>query len=110
MIGIGGILWGFELGYSGGEVIWCGKWVESKNVKVFSLYSPQHPETEVDLFVEDMLGIEEAMKSAIFSTVAPGVLAPICGIGDLLKLKRAANRDRDRIDIEKLKVIYSEEA
>ena len=36
------------------------KWREEKGLTVFSLWSPSHPGTEVDLFVEEPFDFEEA--------------------------------------------------
>jgi hypothetical protein len=36
------------------------KWREEKGLTLFSLWSPSHPGTEVDLFVEEPFDFEEA--------------------------------------------------
>ena len=77
-------------------------WVRDKGLAVFSLYSDLHPATEVDLFVEDPLGFEDAYARAVRLEVAPGVEATFVGFNDLIRLKTAAGRPQDLLDIERL--------
>jgi hypothetical protein len=78
------------------------QWVRDKNLTVFSVYSPQHALTEIDLFVESPLDFEAAYRSAIRKEVAPGVAATFIGIRDLVRLKQRAGRPQDLLDLEKL--------
>ena len=77
-------------------------WMTEKHMLVFSLRSEAHAETEVDLFVNDPLGFDRAYKESVRKEIAPDLTATICSFDDLLKLKRDANRDKDRLDIQKL--------
>lgn len=81
-------------------------WGEDKSLTVFSLWSEQHPMTEVDLFVEspfaDFNGVYER---ALRLEIAPGVEAMFVGRGDLIHLKRQAGRPLDLSDIEKLQIV-----
>jgi hypothetical protein len=81
-------------------------WAKEKNMKVFSLYSDRHQETEVDLFIRDPLGFASAYSRAQLYEVAPNVAATVCGLADLLELKRQASRDKDLLDIKKLTEIH----
>ena len=81
-------------------------WIRDKNMKVFSLRSDQHPETEVDLFADDPLGFDNAYGRAMQFDIAAGLWATVCALDDLLELKRQADRDKDRNDIQKLKEIH----
>jgi len=78
------------------------RWVREKGLTVFSLYSPRHPATEVDVFVELPLDFERAYQFAARMEVAPGVSATFIGFDDLLRLKERAGRPQDRLDVEKL--------
>jgi hypothetical protein len=69
---------------------------------VFSLYSPHHAATEIDIFVEMPLDFESAYARAARLEVAPGLTATFAGLDDLLDLKRRAGRSQDDIDIQKL--------
>ena len=78
------------------------EWVRDKGLTVFSVYSPVHAATEVDLFAELPLDFDRAYQAATTMEVAPGVGATFIGLEDLLNLKRRAGRTQDRLDIEKL--------
>jgi len=77
-------------------------WAREKNLTVFSVHSPQHALTEVDLFVELPLDFDAAYRSAIRKEVAPGVVATFIGLEDLRRLKQRAGRPQDLLDLEKL--------
>ena len=84
------------------------QWVREKNLTVFSLYSPQHALTEIDLFVEPPLDFEAAYRDAVRQEVAPGVAATFIGLQDLRRLKERAGRPQDLLDLEKLKSLRTE--
>src|SRR6267154_6334178 len=84
------------------------QWVREKNLTVFSLYSPQHALTEIDLFVEPPLDFEAAYRDAVRQEVAPGIAATFIGIQDLRRLKLRAGRPQDLLDLEKLKSLETE--
>lgn len=83
-------------------------WAREKDLTVFSLFSDSHPGTEIDIFVEDPLGIRQALQSAKYVEIAGGVSAPICSLSDLLKLKTIAGRPKDLLDIQKLRELHRE--
>jgi hypothetical protein len=78
-------------------------WIAEKRLTVFSLYSPKHPATEVDLFVQLPLDFDTAYRAAQRMEVAPGVSATFIGLDDLVRLKEQAGRPQDHIDIQKLR-------
>lgn len=77
-------------------------WVRDKGLTVFSLYSAEHPATEVDLFVEAPFNFDEAYARAVRMELAPEVVATFVGLDDLLALKRRAGRSQDALDIQQL--------
>ena len=50
-------------------------WVREKGLTVFSLYSPEHLATEVDVFVQSPFDFADAYARAVRIEVAPGVAA-----------------------------------
>jgi hypothetical protein len=86
-----------------------GRWVQEKGLTVFSLFSTTHPATEVDLFVESPLDFESAFKRSLSLEVAPGVKATFVGIHDLIDMKRAAGRQQDIEDVERLEALIEDE-
>jgi len=77
-------------------------WAREKNMKVFPLWSPHHPATIVDLFLECPFDFERAIAAAGRRELAPGVSATFVGLEDLLRLKTESGRPVDRDDIDHL--------
>jgi hypothetical protein len=80
-------------------------WIEEKGLTVFSLFSPSHPATEIDLFVDPPLVFTDAYARATTMEIAPGIAATFCSFEDLIELKSQAARPRDLDDIAKLRAI-----
>ena len=81
------------------------QWVEQKGMTVFSLFSPDHPVTEIDLFVDPPLVFAEAYAKALQLEVSPGISATFCSFEDLINLKSQAGRPQDLEDIKQLRKI-----
>jgi hypothetical protein len=80
------------------------EWIESKGLRVFSLWDPSVPLREVDIFVESPIAFEELWtRSEVvhLSTTS----TRIASIPDLIFLKSLAGRPEDRQDIEALELI-----
>jgi hypothetical protein len=80
-----------------------GRWVREKGLTVFSLSSPRHSMTEVDLFAEPPLDFPAAYARAARLEVAPQVTATFVGRDDLIAMKERAGRPQDLDDIEHLR-------
>jgi predicted nucleotidyltransferase len=78
------------------------RWIKEKGLTVFSLYSPDHAVTEIDLFVDPPLIFDQAYSKAIRMEIAPGIEASFCSIEDLIDLKTKAGRPQDLDDIAHL--------
>lgn len=78
-------------------------WIRHKGMTVFSLHSPEHPVTEIDLFAEAPLDFERAYASAVRMDLAPGISATFVSLEDLIAMKRRAGRPQDMQDIERLR-------
>jgi predicted nucleotidyltransferase len=85
------------------------QWVRDKGLTVFSLYSLEHPLTEVDLFVEPPFDFSVVYRRAARTEIAPGVEATFIGLRDLVRLKREAARPQDLLDLERLRALRKEE-
>ena len=77
-------------------------WAREKNMKVFPLWSPDHPATIFDLFLECPFDFERAHAAAGQRELAPGVSATFVGLEDLLRLKAESARPVDKDDIDHL--------
>jgi hypothetical protein len=81
------------------------QWIREKGLTVFSLISPDHPTTTVDLFVEAPLPFDQAYASAVRQEVVPQVSGTFISYDDLLALKKQAGRPKDLEDIKRLQEI-----
>jgi predicted nucleotidyltransferase len=79
------------------------QWIEEKGLRVFSLFSPDHPATEIDLFVDPPLLFADAYSRAVQMEVSPGIKATFCSFHDLIFLKTKAGRPIDLEDIAQLR-------
>jgi hypothetical protein len=76
-------------------------WIEHKGLTVFGLWSPDHPATEIDLFIEEPFSFDEVFARATRVDLGANPVT-VASIADLIELKRRADRPRDREDIERL--------
>ena len=79
-------------------------WIRDTGMQVFSLYSPQEPLLSVDLFVNHPIDFDDLLARSQTCEISDCTVQ-IASIPDLIDLKRLANRQRDREDIEKLEEI-----
>ena len=80
------------------------EWISSKGMTVFSMYHSVQPGLTIDLFVKHPIPFNDLWeRSQIFDVDDTDIRA--CSLDDLLKLKEMAGRDRDKDDIEKLRMI-----
>ena len=85
------------------------EWIQDKGLVVFSLWSPDHPATEIDVFVEEPFPFTPAFERA--TRVSLGSLSVrVAAIPDLILLKQRAGRPKDLDDIEKLREITERES
>ncbi len=82
------------------------RWVDTRNLKVFSLHDPSDPLRQVDLFAEDPLPFDDLWDRAVEVRLT-SVSARIASIDDLITMKRSAGRPLDLADIEALEHIKS---
>lgn len=85
------------------------RWSEEKGMTVFSLSSPEHPATELELFLEPPFDFDLVHARAANFELAPGRRLTFVNRNDLLDMKRAAGRPQDLLDVEALESIHGEE-
>lgn len=84
-------------------------WRRVRSMTVFSVHSPEHPATEVDLFVEAPFDFDQAFTRARRAVVAPGVEGLFVGYDDLIAMKRKAARPQDLEDVARLESLGGRE-
>ncbi len=77
-------------------------WAREKSMLVFSLQSDRFAATEVVLFLEPPLDLEQAFARSVRLEVAPGVEACFVGLDDLIAMKQTSGRPNDLEDIRRL--------
>ncbi len=83
-------------------------WIETKNMQVLSLQSPQHPETTIDIFVDKPFDFNHAYNTATSAILTPDIRFNIVNIPTLIKMKQQAGRAKDLDDIEHLTLIMED--
>jgi predicted nucleotidyltransferase len=82
------------------------QWIKEKGLTVFSLFSPDHPATEIDLFVDPPLVFADAYSKALKMEISPGIKATFCSLDDLIDMKKKAGRPLDMEDIAQLRKLH----
>lgn len=77
------------------------QWRTERNLTVFSLYDPDDPFREVDLFAAEPLPFADLVAAATNVDIA-GVPVPVASIEHLIQMKRAVGRPRDLEDVAAL--------
>ena len=83
------------------------RWIEEKGMRVFSLFDPNEPMREIDLFAEHPIGFEELWRDSIIMPLSQTTVR-VASIPHLIQLKRLAGRPQDHLDIEALQEILRE--
>jgi len=81
-------------------------WIEHRNMKVFNLVSDRYPDVTIDIFPKEPFVFEKEFAAAAWKDVAPNVSARVVSVSALISLKKDADREQDRTDIEKLRKLY----
>ena len=84
-------------------------WTENRNMKVFNLVSDEYPDVTIDIFPKEPFEFESEHGAGLWKDVSPHVQARVVSLPTLIKLKREANRHRDRDDIENLRRLHPEQ-
>ena len=80
------------------------EWINTKNLQVFSLWHPDLPGFEVDVFVEEPFDFAEAWSRRI-EVQLDETSASVVSLDDLIALKKRAARARDLADVQELEAI-----
>jgi len=83
-------------------------WVKDKGLAVFSVFSPDHAATEIDLFVEPPFDFGAVYARARRFEVGPGAVATFVGLADLIEMKRRVGRPQDLQDVAGLESLRQE--
>ena len=79
-------------------------WVKEKNMKAFTLYNPQNDAEHVDIIIDHPIDFQKAYKKRE-QIKSGGMNIDLISLMDLIKMKKAAGREKDKIDIKALTFI-----
>jgi hypothetical protein len=80
------------------------QWITQKGMQVFQLWSDQHKETPIDIFVAEPFPFDDEYQRALIKPLYGEIEVRFVSIPTLIKMKQAANRPQDQIDIEHLRM------
>lgn len=79
-------------------------WIRDKGMVVLQFWSDAHRETPVDLFVTEPFDFDSEFARALTKPLHGTVPVRFVSIATLIRMKEAAGRSQDKIDIEYLRV------
>jgi hypothetical protein len=82
-------------------------WIEEKGMRVFSMWDPNKPVLEIDLFVDHPILFEELWAESELMPLSD-TTARVVSANHLIQLKRMAGRPQDLMDVEALEAIQKE--
>jgi hypothetical protein len=83
-------------------------WVRDKGMQVLQFWSDAHRETPVDMFVSEPFNFEEEYRRALTKALGR-IEVKFVSIPALIRMKEAADRPQDRIDIGYLRMRLEDE-
>jgi hypothetical protein len=78
------------------------RWIREKGMQVLQFWSDAHRETPVDMFVHEPFDFEDEYRRSVAKPLGQ-ILVRFVTIPTLIRMKQAADRPQDRIDIEYLR-------
>ncbi len=85
-------------------------WIRDKGMQVLQFWSDQHIETPVDVFVTEPFPFEEEYGRALVKPLHGTIDVRFVCIPTLIRMKEAAGRPQDRIDVEHLRMRLEDDA
>jgi len=83
-------------------------WIRDKGMQVLQLWSDEHRETPIDIFVTEPFPFNDEYQNAFIKSLYGSIEVRFVTIETLIKMKQQANREQDRIDIEHLRLIMEQ--
>jgi hypothetical protein len=80
------------------------EWVRDKGMQVFQLWSNDHPETSIDVFVTEPFNFDAEYSAALVKPLREGLPVRFVTVPTLIRMKELAGRPQDLLDIEHLRM------
>jgi hypothetical protein len=85
-------------------------WIRDKGMRVLNFWSDAHRETPVDLFVAEPFDFEEEYNRTLNKSLYGTTPVRFASIRTLIRMKEAAGRAQDVIDVENLRMRLDDDA
>lgn len=85
-------------------------WIRDKGMQVLQLWSDAHRETPIDIFVSEPFSFDDEYANALIKPLHSSIEVRFVSIPTLIRMKQAAGREQDRIDIEHLRMRIEDDA
>ncbi len=82
-------------------------WIREKGMQVLQFWSDAHPETPVDVFVAEPFEFDEEYRRALIKPLG-SLEVRFVSIPTLIRMKEAADRPQDRIDVDHLRKLLDD--
>ncbi len=92
------------------DVVLRESWVRDKGMQVLQFWSDAHRETPVDIFVTEPFPFDAEYECALVKPLYGAIPVRFVTIPTLIRMKEAAGRPQDRIDIEHLRMRLEDDA
>ena len=79
-------------------------WIRDKGMQVLQFWSDLHRETPVDVFVTEPFPFEQEYQNALVKPLYGNIPVRFVSIPTLIRMKQAAARPQDMIDIDHLRM------
>lgn len=79
------------------------RWIREKNMQVFQLWSEDHRETPIDIFVDEPFDFDEEYENALIKPLYETTDVRFVSLPTLIRMKEAAGRPQDQIDLDYLR-------
>ncbi len=83
-------------------------WIRDKGMVVLNMWSDQHQDTPIDIFVSEPFDFDNVYRNAPVEKLTNGTTFRFVDIPTLIEMKRAAGRERDLDDIRHLEMLQNE--
>ncbi len=85
-------------------------WIRDRGMQILQLWSDRHRETPIDIFVREPFPFDDEYARALIKPLYGTVEVRFVSIPTLIKMKEAAGREQDRIDIAHLRMRLEDDA
>ena len=85
-------------------------WIRDKGMQVLQLWCDAHRETPIDIFVHEPFPFNEEFANALVKPLYGSIDVRFVSIPTLIRMKEAAGREQDRIDVEHLRMLLETDA